>query len=92
MYSFGVILWELITLNFPWADLSSPVQIVAQVAFLHRRLKIPSWVEDPMEQLLHDCWTRETAAPPTFASIVARLAGDYPAPWSQGPESNSAAQ
>ena len=92
VYSFGVILWELITLNFPWADLSSPVQIVAQVAFLHRRLKIPSWVEDPMEQLLHDCWTRETEARPTFASIVERLVGDYPAAWSQGKESKSAEQ
>jgi len=92
VYSFGVILWELITLNFPWAELSSPVQIVAQVAFLHRRLKIPSWVEDPMEQLLHDCWTRETDARPTFAKIVERLVGDYPSAWSQGKESKSAEQ
>jgi hypothetical protein len=45
-----------------------------------------------MEQLLHDCWTRETEARPTFASIVERLVGDYPAAWSQGKESKSAEQ
>jgi serine/threonine protein kinase len=92
VYSFGVILWELITLNFPWAELSSPVQIVAQVAFLHRRLKIPSWVEDPMEQLLHDCWTRETETRPPFTNIVQTLAGDYPSTWSRGEKSRSAEQ
>ena len=44
VYSFAVILWELITLKYPWEELSSPVQIVVQVAFLHRRPKLPTWL------------------------------------------------
>ena len=84
VYSFGVILWELITLNFPWKELPSPVQIVAQVAFLHRRLKVPSWVEPPMSDLLHDCWERESLDRPSFSQIVERLVGEYPSTWSAG--------
>lgn len=90
VYSFGVILWELITLQYPWTELSSPVQIVAQVAFLHRRLKIPSWVEGPISELLHDCWVREMDERPSFASIVVRLVGDYPSTWSLGNMQESA--
>lgn len=90
VYSFGVILWELITLQYPWTELSSPVQIVAQVAFLHRRLKIPSWVEGPMSELLHDCWVREMDERPSFASVVDRLVGDYPSTWSLGNTQESA--
>ena len=52
VYSFGIILWELITLNYPWHELNDPVQIVGKVAFLHHRPKIPSWVEMEMEELL----------------------------------------
>merc|ERR1719409_2703668 len=44
VYSFGIILWELITLNYPWHELNDPVQIVGKVAFLHHRPKIPSSV------------------------------------------------
>jgi len=90
VYSFGVILWELITLQYPWTELTSPVQIVAQVAFLHRCLKIPSWVEGPMSELLHDCWVREMDERPSFASVVDRLVGDYPSTWSLGNTQESA--
>jgi len=84
VYSFGVVLWELVTLNYPWRELSSPVQIVAQVAFLHRRLKVPEWVDKPIDDLLHECWAREVQDRPSFANIVERLVGEYPSTWSHG--------
>lgn len=90
IYSFGVILWELMTVSFPWAELSSPVQIVAQVAFLHRRLKVPEWIEKPMADLLHSCWAREPEERPTFEKIVEQLAGEYPQAWSLGQVDKSA--
>ena len=34
VYSFAIILWELMTLKYPWEELSSPVQIVVQAWLL----------------------------------------------------------
>jgi serine/threonine protein kinase len=90
VYSFGIILWELITLNFPWHELNDPVQIVGKVAFLHHRPKIPSWVEPEMEQLLSDCWSRESCDRPEFTHILELLQTmSTPGAWSLGKGDNA---
>ena len=90
VYSFGIILWELITLNFPWHELNDPVQIVGKVAFLHHRPKIPSWVEPEMEQLLSECWSRESCDRPEFTHILELLQTmSTPGAWSLGKGDNA---
>ena len=66
VYSFAVILWELITLKYPWEELSSPVQIVVQVAFLHRRPKLPTWLPAEAVALLQQCWHKDPDERPAF--------------------------
>jgi len=44
VYSFGVILWELVTGNIPWEGMST-VQVICQVAAKNARLTVPSPVE-----------------------------------------------
>jgi len=39
-YSFGVVLWELLTARKPWMDLH-PMQIVAVVGYSERKLELP---------------------------------------------------
>ena len=90
VYSFGIILWELITLNYPWHELNDPVQIVGKVAFLHHRPKIPSWVETEMEDLLSDCWSRESCDRPEFTYILELLKTiSTPGAWSLGKGDNA---
>jgi len=90
VYSFGIILWELITLNYPWHELKDPVQIVGKVAFLHHRPKIPSWVETEMEELLLDCWSRESCDRPEFVRILELLQTvTTPGAWSLGKGDNA---
>ena len=90
VYSFGIILWELITLNYPWHELNDPVQIVGKVAFLHHRPKIPSWVETEMEELLSDCWSRESCDRPEFTHILELLRTiSTPGAWSLGKGDNA---
>jgi tRNA A-37 threonylcarbamoyl transferase component Bud32 len=85
VYSFGIILWELITLNYPWQELNDPVQIVGKVAFLHHRPNIPSWVETEIEQLLLDCWARDSGDRPEFRQILELLQSAHtPGAWSLG--------
>lgn len=81
VYSFAVILWELITLQYPWEELGSPVQIVVQVAFLHRRLTLPTWLPQEATTLVQDCWAREPSQRPSFPEILEALKAELPEAW-----------
>ena len=89
VYSFAVILWELMTLKYPWEELSSPVQIVVQVAFLHRRPKLPTWLPTEAMQLLQQCWHKDPETRPQFAEILESLKAEMPEAWADHPASDS---
>ena len=89
VYSFAVILWELMTLKYPWEELSSPVQIVVQVAFLHRRPKLPTWLPSEAVQLLQRCWHKDPGERPAFPEILEQLKVGMPEAWVDMPASDS---
>ncbi|KAI0498951.1 hypothetical protein KFK09_019849 [Dendrobium nobile] len=72
VFSFGVILWELLTMQQPWKGLS-PVQVVGAVAFQNRRLTIPQDMSPPLAALVESCWADDPRQRPTFSSIVETL-------------------
>ncbi|GAY52658.1 hypothetical protein CUMW_143580 [Citrus unshiu] len=55
VFSFGVILWELITLQKPWRN-STPSQVISAVGFKGRRLEIPKNVNPMVAALIETCW------------------------------------
>ncbi|RZB86630.1 Serine/threonine-protein kinase CTR1 [Glycine soja] len=55
VFSFGVILWELVTLQQPWRQLN-PSQVVAAVGFMGKRLEIPRHVNPQVAALIELCW------------------------------------
>ncbi|KAE8676025.1 Detected protein of confused Function [Hibiscus syriacus] len=55
VYSFGVILWELVTLQIPWKGLN-PMQVVGAVGFQNRHLEIPEHVDPMVAQIIRECW------------------------------------
>ncbi|KAK4363776.1 hypothetical protein RND71_019017 [Anisodus tanguticus] len=57
VFSFGVILWELITESIPWSNLNS-VQIVGVVGYMDRRLEIPENLDTRVSAIILDCWQR----------------------------------
>ncbi|KAL4433872.1 hypothetical protein ABPG75_000313 [Micractinium tetrahymenae] len=86
-FSFGVVLWELLTWQLPWhtdgvAD--SHWQIVAKLTVGERLSapppeqlpgshRLPPELYQQYLQLMQDCWAADLAARPTFAAIATRL-------------------
>ncbi|THU56994.1 hypothetical protein C4D60_Mb11t23070 [Musa balbisiana] len=72
VYSFGVILWELLTMQQPWSGLN-PAQVVGAVAFQNRRLAIPQDTCPVLAALMESCWADDPRQRPSFSSIVDTL-------------------
>ncbi|XP_042451133.1 probable serine/threonine-protein kinase SIS8 isoform X3 [Zingiber officinale] len=68
IFSLGVIMWELCTLNRPW-DGTPPVQVIYAVANEGTGLEIP---EGPLGKLIADCWA-EPDERPSCQEILTRL-------------------
>ncbi|XP_078148569.1 serine/threonine-protein kinase EDR1-like [Carex rostrata] len=41
VYSYGVILWELVTQKIPWENLNF-IQVIGAVGFMNQRLELPT--------------------------------------------------
>ncbi|XP_027339916.1 probable serine/threonine-protein kinase SIS8 isoform X1 [Abrus precatorius] len=72
VYSYGVILWELSTLQQPWGGMN-PMQVVGAVGFQHRRLDIPDNMDPAIADIIRQCWQTDPKLRPTFAEIMAAL-------------------
>lgn len=69
LYSFGVILWELATLQQPWGNLN-PAQVVAAVGFKGKRLEIPHDLNPQVAAIIEACWANEPWKRPSFSTIM----------------------
>ncbi|CAI9093676.1 OLC1v1029234C2 [Oldenlandia corymbosa var. corymbosa] len=72
VFSFGVILWELATLDVPWTGMNS-MQVVGAVGFQGRRLNIPDRVDPVVAEIINNCWDFNQHQRPSFKEIIARL-------------------
>jgi serine/threonine protein kinase len=73
VYSFGVLLWEMLTGEVPWAGLPSPLQVIYYVSILNQRPAIPVHCPMRLRQLIEDCWQEVPASRPSFTHILHRL-------------------
>ncbi|XP_021638386.2 serine/threonine-protein kinase CTR1 isoform X2 [Hevea brasiliensis] len=72
VYSFGVILWEIMTLQRPWRNLNQ-AQVVAAVGFKGQRLEVPNNVNPSVAALIDVCLTSEPSKRPSFSYIMESL-------------------
>ncbi|XP_010255507.1 PREDICTED: serine/threonine-protein kinase EDR1 isoform X2 [Nelumbo nucifera] len=74
VFSFGVILWELMTISIPWVNLNS-LQVVGIVGFMDRRLDLPDDLDPRVSLIIHDCWQSDPENRPSFEEIIPRMTG-----------------
>ncbi|KAJ7952366.1 Tyrosine kinase [Quillaja saponaria] len=72
LFSFGVILWELMTECIPWSSLNS-LQVVGVVGFMDRRLDLPEGLDPHVASIIHDCWRSDPEQRPSFEEIIQRM-------------------
>ncbi|OVA14145.1 PAS domain [Macleaya cordata] len=72
LFSFGVILWELMTESIPWTNLN-PLQVVGVVGFMDRRLDIPESLDPRLSSIINNCWQSEPGRRPSFEELIPRM-------------------
>ncbi|XP_020218061.1 serine/threonine-protein kinase STY46 isoform X2 [Cajanus cajan] len=72
VFSFGVILWELMTQSIPWKNLNS-LQVVGVVGFMDRRLDIPEGLDPHIASIINDCWRSDPEQRPSFEELIQRM-------------------
>jgi len=72
VYSFGLVVWEILTGELPFANLDGP-QAAAQVAYTGLRPVIPPTCPGPLRNLIQRCWADDAKLRPDFKEIVDEL-------------------
>ncbi|KAG5857854.1 hypothetical protein ANANG_G00023820 [Anguilla anguilla] len=72
VWSYGVLLWELLTGEVPFRGIDC-LAVAYGVAMNKLALPIPSTCPEPFARLMEDCWNPNPHARPSFASVLDQL-------------------
>ncbi|XP_015206748.1 mitogen-activated protein kinase kinase kinase 9 [Lepisosteus oculatus] len=72
VWSYGVLLWELLTGEVPFRGIDG-LAVAYGVAMNKLALPIPTTCPEPFAKLMEDCWNPDPHSRPTFTSILDQL-------------------
>lgn len=72
VYSFGIVMWELLTGDEPYADMHC-ASIIGGIVNNSLRPQIPTWCDPEWKSLMESCWASDPAERPSFSEISKKL-------------------
>ncbi|KAF5725815.1 hypothetical protein HS088_TW23G00544 [Tripterygium wilfordii] len=72
VYSFGIVMWELLTGEEPYANFRSE-EIIAGIIKGTLRPEIPCWCDPAWRSLMERCWSLDPNSRPPFSEISKEL-------------------
>uniref|UniRef100_A0A5B7B2A2 Protein kinase domain-containing protein n=1 Tax=Davidia involucrata TaxID=16924 RepID=A0A5B7B2A2_DAVIN len=72
VYSFGIVMWELLTGDEPYADMHC-ASIIGGIVNNTLRPQIPTWCDPEWKSLMESCWASDPAQRLSFSEISQRL-------------------
>mmetsp|Transcript_14687 Transcript_14687/g.30358 ORF Transcript_14687/g.30358 Transcript_14687/m.30358 type:complete len:491 (-) Transcript_14687:78-1550(-) len=72
VYSFGIIVWELLSRECPYEGMTA-IQCALAVLNRDKRPEIPKWCPPGLHALIKSCTKKEPSKRPSFAEIIAAL-------------------
>lgn len=73
IYSFGLILWSMISRSEPFQDFTQIEPFTKAICDEHFRPPIPAHCPPRLSSLIQRCWTHDPPARPTFVEIINEL-------------------
>ncbi|CAO2040423.1 unnamed protein product [Urochloa humidicola] len=72
VYSFGIVMWELLTGEEPYSDMRA-AEIIGGIVNDSLRPQIPTWCDPEWKGLMESCWSSDPTERPSFTDISQRL-------------------
>ncbi|KAG9455972.1 hypothetical protein H6P81_000480 [Aristolochia fimbriata] len=72
VYSFGIVMWELLTGEEPYTDMHC-ASIIGGIVNNTLRPQIPTWCDPEWKSLMESCWSSDPGDRPSFSEISQRV-------------------